>query len=198
MNTHSQHLCIDTETLGFTDNAVITSLAITPFYFNEANVTYEELLARTFYVKIDGKAQIKNMGRKPEKSTLEWWKLQPKHVQEMSVIPHVDDIAPLLAAEMINKFVRSLPYEFKASYIFERGMGFDTNKVDTFFRQLDKKAAINFWRAREIRTFNDLVGDVDDGKWELPEGRPTSFIEHHAQHDAAHDALKLIRMFNSD
>lgn len=196
MNTVSQHLCIDLETLAFNDNAIITAIAITPFYFTEKDVTFDELVERTFYVKCDVKSQ-KLLGRVADKSTIDFWKKQLPEVQKLSSLPSPDDINISECFTLMKQFIKTTKYDFWNSYTWERGMGFDTNKLDTLFRQLDEKSPMNFWRAREIRTFNDLVGDTTNGKWELPDGRPENFIEHYAKHDAAMDALRLIALFNS-
>lgn len=197
MNTISQHLCIDLETLAFCDNAIITAIAITPFKFTEKDVTFDELVARTFYVKCDIRSQ-KALGRVADKSTIDWWKSQPLQLQKISSLPSPDDVPIQDAFDKMCKFVKSTEYDFKNSYTWERGMGFDTNKLDTLTRQLEARSVMNYWRAREIRTFNDLVGDVISGKWEVPENEyPKNFIEHYAKHDAAMDTFRLIKLFNS-
>lgn len=196
MNLTSQHLSIDTETLAFNDNAIILSIAITPFKLIENTITFDELLYRTFFVKLNAKLQHKQLKRVVDKDTVTWWKTQPLEVKKYSFTPNEKDVSPKDALIKLNEFLDSTEYDFKNSYIFERGMGYDTNKIETIFKQCDVNLKLNLWRAREIRTINDLLGDVHNGKWELPTGRPNNFIEHHAKHDAALDALRLIKLFD--
>lgn len=196
MNLTSTHLAMDTETLGVTDNAIITSIAVTPFKLIETDITFDELLERTFFVKLKAKTQNKLYGRVAEKSTLAWWAGQSAETKQYSFKSHVDDVHPKEALIELNRFIKSTDYEWNSSYVFERGMGFDTTKMQSLYTQCDVKIGFNFWRAREIRTINDLIGDVSNGKWEPNEGRPANFIEHHAKHDAAMDAYRLIKLFD--
>jgi len=196
MNLTSLHLAIDTETLGVTDNAIITSIAVTPFKLIDTGATFETLLDDTFYVKLKAKTQNKLYGRTADKSTLEWWAKQGDNVKEHSFKRASTDVHPKEALIELNKFITGTGYEWNSSYIFERGMGFDTTKMQSLYEDCQVKMGFNFWRAREIRTINDLIGDVSNGKWEPEEGRPTSFIEHHAKHDAALDAYRLIKLFD--
>lgn len=196
MNLTSMHLAIDTETLGFTDNAIITAIAVTPFRLIERDVTFDELLERTFFVKLKAKTQNKLYGRVAEKLTLEWWAGQSDETKKYSYTSSPDDVHPKEALIELSRFIKSTEYDWKNSYVFERGMGFDTTKLQSIYEQCDIKIGFNYWRAREIRTINDLIGDVSNGKWEPEEGRPNNFIEHHAKHDAALDAYRLIKLFD--
>ena len=196
MNLHSQHLVIDTETLALRDNAIVLSIAVTPFKFNESNVTYDELVERSFFVKLDAKAQGKK-GRIADAKTLKWWGEQPETSKVFAFNKSKEDVEPREGLIQLKKFIKeNTEYSRNNSYVFERGMGYDTNKLDSLCEMYGLDCPLNLWQARELRTVNDLVGDVDNGKWELPEGRPHNFIEHHALHDAALDAFRLIKMFS--
>lgn len=196
MNLHSQHLVIDTETLALRDNAIVLSIAVTPFKFNESNVTYDELVERSFFVKLDAKAQGKK-GRIADANTLKWWGEQPETSKVFAFNKSKEDVEPREGLIQLKKYIKeNTEYSRNNSYVFERGMGYDTNKLDSLCEMYGLDCPLNLWRARELRTINDLVGDVDNGKWELPEGRPHNFIEHHALHDAALDAFRLIKMFS--
>ena len=196
MNLHSQHIDIDTETLALRDNAIVLSIAVTPFYFTETDVTYDELVERSFFVKLDAKEQGKR-GRIADKKTLGWWANQCESSKQYAFNKSPSDVNTKDGLIALKKFVKdNTKYEPQQSYIFERGMGYDTNKLDSLCEMYELGNPFNLWRSRELRTVNDLVGDVENGKWELPEGRPHNFIEHHALHDAALDAFRLIKMFS--
>lgn len=196
MNLTSLHLAIDTETLGVNDNAIITAIAVTPFRLIEKDVTYDQLVERTFFIKVNAKTQNKLYKRVAEKDTLAWWSKQSDVAKSHSYKALSTDAHPKAALIELNKFIKSTEYDWHNSYIFERGMGFDTTKMQSLYNDCDVKMGFNFWRAREIRTINDLIGDVSNGKWESAEGRPADFIEHHAKHDAALDAYRLIKLFD--
>lgn len=196
MNLTPLHLAIDTETLGVTDNAIITSIAVTPFRLTDKDATFESLLEKTFFMKINAKTQNKLYKRTADKSTLDWWNKQSDKVKSYSFKSCPDDAHPKAALIALNKFIKDTEYDWHNSYVFERGMGFDTTKMQSLYQACDVKMGFNFWRAREIRTINDLIGDVSNGKWEPDEGRPDGFIEHHAKHDAALDAYRLIQLFD--
>lgn len=202
MNLDNMHFSVDTETLAFNDNALLTSIAITPFHFkNDKDVTFTELLERTYYAKLSHKPQLYDIKRSIDGNTVDFWKRQSKELRDMSVTPSDTDrdLKEVFLVE-IPLFLQKHSYSYFDSYMFERGMGYDSNKIDTMYRQLgetqESKRIINYWKFREIRTINDILGDTSNGKWELPEGRPAEFIEHVANHDSAMDALRLIRLVN--
>lgn len=200
MNIDGTHLSIDTETVGWPMNAIVGSIAIVPFNFmKDKDITFDELVSRGFYVKLDCREQKDVYGRKADKPTMKFWETQPTSVKELAIIPRQDDLKMKDALERLNLFVKNCGYQYKTSLCFERGMGYDSNKIEHMFIQAEITPAINFWRCRELRTFNDLLAHDEgciDGKWELPEGRPHNYIEHHCLHDAAIDALRAIRLFH--
>lgn len=217
MNFDVPHLAVDIETLAWSETSVIATLGATMFHFkNDANLTYQEVLDKTFYVKLDVKDQIRRFGRTTDKDTIEWWKKQPLEVQEMSIKSKDDDVK---LDDMMVKFKEYLflnNFDFYNSYIWTRGIAYDIPKLESSFKRVaddenknsyncdfvgyvkpKDKYIINTFRARDIRTFHDLVGDVDNGKWELPSGRPDEFVEHHAKHDIALDVMKLLYLYNN-
>ena len=216
MNFNVPQLLIDIETLGSRDDAVIASFAATVFNFNEKDATYADILDRTFYVKLDIKDQISRFKRTTDSGTIDWWKKQPREVREMSIIPSADDVKVDEMLCMFRDFLEHNKFDYYNSYTWTRGIAYDIPKVeqlikavadaetpnlfnnnfDGYIKNKDKYLLNNF-RARDVRTFNDVVGDVNDGKFELPTGRPAEFIEHHAKHDAALDVMRMLYLFNN-
>ena len=202
MNLTNNHFSLDLETLGWCDTASVTSLAITPFNFKaDKNVTFDELLDRTYYAKLEQRSQLLGLKRIVNPDTVAFWKKQSAQLRGMSVVPaSTDRDLKTVLFDEIPAFLKSNDYSKYDSYIFERGMGFDSSKLDTLYRQLGEPETnnriINYWRFREIRTMNDILGNVSNGKWEVEGGRPDNFIEHHARHDAAMDALRMIKLVN--
>ena len=217
MNFKIPHLAIDTETLGKGERAVITAFSACIFNFEEdANLTYDEILKKTFYVKLDVVDQIKRFKRVTDQSTLDWWKTQPLHVQEMSIKKSDADVKVDDAIVMFRDYLKDNGFVFSKSYIWTRGNAFDIPKMETIIEDValspiknsfnkdfnDKtsekeKKLMNNFRARDIRTYSDLVGDTENGKVTLTKERqPENFIEHHAKHDIALDVFKMLIMYH--
>lgn len=195
MNLENVHVAIDTETLGFSDTAVILSIGVCPFRFEEKDLSFDDLIKRSYFAKLAVGPQ-KQLKRNADRSTLEWWNKQSDEAKQYSFNKNGNEKDPKDVLLELKIFLSESGYNWDSSYVFERGMGFDSNKIQTLYNQYELTSPFNFWRAREIRTINDLVADVSNGKWELPDGNPKNFIEHHALHDACLDAYKLIKMFD--
>lgn len=217
MNFNVPHLALDLETLGWSETAVITAFAATMFHFEkDKDLTYKQIVDKTFYVKLDSKDQLRRFGRTTDKGTMDWWKKQPLEVQEMSIKAKPDDVKADDFVLMFKDFLIENKYDFYNSYVWTRGIAYDIPKIESFIKVVadaeeensftqtlngytkkSDKYLLNTFRARDIRTFHDLVADVDNGKWEFPDGKPSEFVEHHAQHDTAFDVLKLIHLYNT-
>ena len=81
----------DVETLGVGSDAVVLSMACIHFD-PRTNPTYKELKESAFFVKMDAKDQVNRLGRKVDKSTIEWWGKQCLNVKTKSLTPCKDDI----------------------------------------------------------------------------------------------------------
>lgn len=224
MNFDVPHLALDIETMGKGERAVITALSAVIWNFeNDKDITYDEILKRTLYVKLDVVDQIKRFKRETDKRTLDWWKTQPIEVQEMSIKAKSDDVKVDDALVMLKNYLKEMNFNYKKSYIWTRGIAYDIPKIETLIEDVgespiensftrtfnpdlteddkdvyfyDRKLMNNF-RARDIRTYSDLIGNTDDGKVKLKADRqPPNFIEHHAKHDVALDVFKMMIMYH--
>ena len=64
MNFNVPQLAIDLETLAWSETAVITAWSATIFNFDkDKDLSYQEILDKTFYPKLDAKDHIKRFGR---------------------------------------------------------------------------------------------------------------------------------------
>lgn len=224
MNFDVPHLALDIETMAKGERAVITALSAVIWNFeNDKDITYDEILKRTFYVKLDVVDQIKRFKRETDKATLGWWKTQPLDVQEMSIKAKSDDIKVDDALVMLKKYLKDMNFNYKKSYIWTRGIAYDIPKIETLIDDVglspvgnaftktfnqdltesdkelylyDRKLLNNF-RARDIRTYSDLIGNSEHGKVKLSKDKhPSNFIEHHAKHDVALDVFKMMLMYH--
>jgi hypothetical protein len=217
MNFEVPHLAIDIETLGKGERAVITALSAVIWNFEmDKDITYDEILKRTFYIKLDVIDQIKRLKRVTDQSTLDWWKTMPLEVQEMSIKTKPDDIKIDEGLVMLRDYLKEMNFNFKKSYIWTRGIAYDIPKIETIIEDVSlspvknafnkdftdkttdsEKKMLNNFRARDIRTYSDLIGNSENGKIKLKESmQPTNFIEHHAKHDIALDVLKMMFMYH--
>lgn len=210
-------LGIDIETLAMSERSIIATLSAVIWNFDmDANITYDELLERTFYVKLDITDQIKRFGRTKDASTLQFWKTQPKEVREMSLAPSPNDVKIDDAFVALRKYLNDYNFDFKKSFIWTRGIAYDIPKiwsviedlkntgVNSYNKEFDEnttnsyKDMFNNFRARDIRTYSDLIGNTNNGKFNLPKDvQPSNFIEHHAQHDIALDVFKMMYIYHS-
>lgn len=118
MNFDVPHLALDIETMGKGERAVITALSAVIWNFeNDKDITYDEILKRTLYVKLDVVDQIKRFKRETDKRTLDWWKTQPIEVQEMSIKAKSDDVKVDDALVMLKNYLKEMNFNYKKSYI---------------------------------------------------------------------------------
>lgn len=214
MNFDVNHIAFDLEALAKADTGVITSISCISFNFKEdKDLSYEELLTRTFYAKLHIADQVKRFGRTHDSETLTWWKSQPPVAQELSIKPQPNDIPIDTAFAAIRKYLDKNNYDRKKSYIWSRGNAYDFPKIQDAIRTMNQgtntftkdynddttnyeRDMINPFMIRDIRTFSDIVGDTNNGKIELSKDlMPKTFIEHHAQHDIALDVYKMLLMY---
>ncbi len=188
------HLIFDTETLGVRENAAIATIACVPFTFG-GNQKYSELVESGFFAKICIKDQIGEWKRKTEPATLEFWSLQSKDARERSILPSSDDLPTVEALTNLAKFIKSSAYDFKRSYIWCRGIRFDFGKLEAQYEMVGIECPFNSWKARDVRTYIDILTGSDNGSYNLRNGVPPEFVKHHALHDAALDAAKMIEIF---
>lgn len=217
MNFDVPHLALDIETLGRGERAVITALSAVIWNFNiDQDISYDDILKRTLYVKLDVLDQIKRFKRQTDQATIDWWKTQPKEVQEMSIKASAEDIKIDDALVQLREYLKDMNFDFKKSYIWTRGIAYDIPKIETIIEDValspiensfnknfddkttdQEKKLMNNFRARDIRTYSDLVGDTKNGKINLSKERqPVNFIEHHAKHDIALDVFKMMIMYH--
>lgn len=217
MNFDVPHLALDIETLGRGERAVITALSAVIWNFNiDQDISYDDILKRTLYVKLDVLDQIKRFKRQTDQATIDWWKTQPKEVQEMSIKASADDIKIDDALVQLREYLKDMNFDFKKSYIWTRGIAYDIPKIETIIEDValspiensfnknfddkttdQEKKLMNNFRARDIRTYSDLVGDTKNGKINLSKERqPVNFIEHHAKHDIELDVFKMMIMYH--
>lgn len=213
MNFNVNHIMLDIETLASSEKCVIPALSALIFNFElDKDATYDELVDRTLFVKFDIKDQIKKYSRVTDKQTLNFWKSQSEDARAYSVKESDIDVSADIGLITLKEYLYTNGYDFKNSYIWSRGNGYDQPKLESFisdianntdneygkqeFKNNDDKYILNFWKFRDSKTYTDLIGNTDDAKYYLEEGNPKNFTKHHAQHDSALEVFKMLRMYH--
>jgi hypothetical protein len=184
-------LIYDFETLS--QNAIdgvvvnIAALQFDPNRFLSNPYTYEELVDSAKHVKFDIEDQVKNYGRKIQKSTLEWWKSQGKAAQAQLKPSELD-----LSIETLYNFLVDDMQIQKASAVWTRGNSFDPVFVDSIFIATGKPFLTNWWAIRDTRSFLDgLLYGSDIKNSFVPEDVKDKFVAHDSRHDVAMDVYRM-------
>lgn len=197
MDTTVPQFVLDFEALAFGENAIVTRIACTPFRFDEKDITYEELVTRTFYVALDTADQKNNYGRTMDRSTLKWWSEQTPELQKESMKKTDHDLSLKDAIDQLHAFAKKWKYSKWNSFIWARGSFYETCKYQTMAESIypNDRTYLNTFKFHECRTFNWMLTQGETECWE-PNPMPASFQKHNAKHDAAMDAFRLVRLFN--
>lgn len=192
----SVNLCFDTETLGLYERAVVTSIGCVAFTF-EGNTPYSEMIEYGFFAKFQVEEQIKKYKRVTTPSTMQFWAEQTKEAREKSIMPSPNDVSLEDGLQKLKSWIKESGYDFKNSFVWSRGNAFDFPKIESMYLDADISCPFNTWKIRDIRTFIDCLAGTDRGMYDLKNGEPEGFVKHHSLHDAAHDAAKMIEIYQN-
>lgn len=166
------NVMLDLETMGRTTTAVICSIGAVKF-------TVEGEILDTFYCTVDAK-DCKNHGLTTDKSTLEWWKKQPKHVLDQLV----KDCLPLRDA--LTNF--SKWYGTKSLPTWGNGVAFDNVILRNAYEAVGMNAPWKHWEDRCYRTMKNII---------IVEPPARDGDHHNALDDAMFQAKHLQMIFGS-
>lgn len=188
------HLLFDIETLGKRENTVVLTLACVPFTF-EDYVPYATRVRTGFYVKFNAEEQIKKYHRSICKDTIAWWKEQSREAREAALFPSDEDASMIDGLDALAQYIKTTKYDWKKSYVWARGTYFDFPKIESMYDMAGINMPFNTWRIRDVRTYIDILTGVDDGKYELKKGLPSTFVAHNCLHDAVRDVASMVEIF---
>lgn len=183
--------CFDLETLGTESSSVILSYAIV--HFNpEDRPSYQQLLDKTLFVKINAADQIQRYKRTSSKDTMEWWSKQPRHTQDISLIPSKKDVSPLEAYQILYDYICRVPNAYEQT-IWQRG-SMDQLVIDSFCKSVDKNPIVRYTNWRDVRTAIDILYGTNNGYCEVdhPEFNQDLVVHHHPAHDVCFDVMMLL------
>lgn len=183
--------CFDIETLGTESTSVILSYAIVHFDASE-KPSYQDLLDRTLFVKLDAKDQIKNYKRTIDKGTLEWWADQHEYIRNVSLTPCESDVKSLQAYDKLLGYV-NLFSKHQSETFWQRG-SLDQVVLDSFCRSIEKDTITRYSNWRDLRTAIDIIYGSSNGYAEIdhPEFDPNLVLKHHPAHDICLDVMQLL------
>lgn len=183
--------CFDVETLSVESTSVILSYAIV--YFDpDTRPSYQQLLDKTLFVKLDAKDQIKNYKRTVSKDTLDWWSKQHEYIQGISLTPKPDDIPAEQAFQMLYDYVYRIP-DAENHTFWQRG-SLDQVVLDSFCRALYKDPITRYNNWRDVRTAIDILYGSTNGYVDIdhPEFNKDLVLKHHPAHDICLDVMQLL------
>lgn len=181
----------DVETLGVDSNAVILSAALIHFDPTK-KPSYQDLLDDALFVKFYAKEQVE-MGRSVDKNTLQWWKGQHPHVQDVSLKPNADqDQSAVTGVQLLQQYVNKYDPNHEAT-MWARG-SLDQIVIDHLTGKLDLEPITGYNRWRDVRTAVDLLTGSSNGYCDVdyPGFDRSEVIKHHPVHDCALDAMMLM------
>lgn len=189
------HLMIDIETLGKKPDTVVLSIGCVPFTL-ENHTYFSELVKQGIHIKFDAKEQIKNYHRTVNKDTTDWWKKQSEKSRSITLEPSKNDCDITTGLYNLNKFIETIDYSFKNSYVFSRRSHFDFSILNNIYESAYLSTPWNDWMIRDSVTFIDIFAGTNTGKYDLKLGeKDKGFIPHYALHDAALEAAKLNELY---
>ena len=152
---------------------------------------FETLVNSVKFCKFDVTDQVKNYGRKIDKSTLTWWSEQDIRVKSRVLTVKEDDV-PL--EEFIIGFENIPRNSFAEDYdnVYCRGTDFDPPLLTSLFNNVGKKNPIPYWMNRDTRSYIDgLTYGSKIKNTFIPEDVKGIFIEHDPSHDIAMDVYRI-------
>ncbi len=192
------NVVFDFETLGLGENSVLLSLGVLAFNSSKYDVfedgieeTFNKLLKKGLYIKMDVKDQIEKYGRTIDKSTLMWWTEQGEDAQK--VLKKTENDVKLSEMEkLLNQYLESNGVTNNTS-VWSRGytepMWYESVKIN-----LNTYGSFRHYQYRDIRTLlNVSIEDKYLSRNHINTIQyPENFIKHNALHDVCFDAVQFL------
>lgn len=181
----------DVETTNIESTAIVLSAAIV--YFDpekDIDITYDELVERTLYVKFNA-AEQKAMGRSVSRSTLEWWNKQSKMIKDLCFLPSPKDLS---VEEGLNRLRDYVSENGDNPFIWARG-SLDQMVIESLTRDVEAKPIVHFNSWCDVRTAIRLLKDTSNrnGYCDIPGFDAGTVDKHNPIADVCYDALMLIK-----
>jgi hypothetical protein len=186
-----KHFCVDVETLGVESTCVVLSAAIVYFDFAvDTEITYEELVDRSLYVKFNMNEQLE-MGRSKTKSTIEWWQKQGKEIQKLCLFPSPKDLSADEGIRRMKNYIAE--HGEKNSLFWQRGV-LDQMSLESLCRSIDVEPITMYNQWMDIRTGIRILKETSNqgGYCPIPNFDTNKVMKHNPVEDIALDVLMLV------
>jgi hypothetical protein len=160
-------------------------------YFTD-DMTYEEMIEKSIFVKFNAKEQIQKYNRTVSKSTLEWWSKQCDFAKNTSFIPTKNDVSAIDGIELLRDYLKVDPSPNKI--IWTRG-SLDQMAIESLCNAVDVKPLVRYNNYRDVRTAIDILASTAENgycKVNLKDFTIQKVIKHDPVHDCAYDATMLM------
>lgn len=181
-------IVFDIETLGSSANSVVASAGLVHVKTG-TTPSFEELISTGLFVKFDIEYQIKVLGRKVDKETVDWWGKQHKSIRDYSIKPLPDDVKPERGLTLIRDYIKM----YESDIIWTRG-SLDQFVIDDLAKQVNVDLIAPYNVYRDVRTAIDIFTGSKNGycKVNYPGFESYNVIKHNPVHDSAYDAMQLL------
>ena len=181
----------DFETLGQDpQKSVVLSFAMLTFserhYINDS-YSFEELIAKTKYIKFDVEDQITNYHRKINKETIDWWMEQGEEAKKQ-IKPSSND----RKISELHGFIKESLDGAKIKKSFTRGNTFDPIFLQYLMVHTGHPEPFH-WRG--VRDTRSMIEGMSFGMKLnndfMPSEIENQFIKHDPRHDIAMDVMRM-------
>lgn len=185
----------DIETLATNENSVILQMGCT-YIKDSQHRSYESLLEDSIFIKLDSRYQIEKLGRKVDRSTLDWWKRQAPFIRDLSFKPSPNDLDPVSAIQKLRAFVHERTGTAK-TICYTRGF-MDVIATEHLAASVEQRIPWAYNDFRDVRTAIDLLyPGSKDGYVTVDPDKCYNFdiskvYKHQPHHDCAFDAAMLL------
>lgn len=184
----NQLISLDTETLGRWDYSIVLSIGAVGGDVTKP-VSFEELVRNGFFMKLDAKEQ-KRLGRKTCATTVEWWRNQKTHIQEMSLLPSGYDESVTVIRDKLLEFFKKFG-EPSDLFMADRNL-FDFRKLQHIIEEDCKQ--VEPWDYHNLGDFSSMFKAWGAGRYGGINANDIAprhgFQYHNPVHDAALDWLR--------
>ena len=195
---------VDLETMGKWDDAILLTVGLTII---KDGVSYGDLTTDQIYTKllaensVEFKLSVKSqvdLGRKMEQNVFDWWKEQGDDAKRI-LKPLPDDIPCTEIFDVIDRWLRSHGLEWSTVRFFDRN-AFDMKKLQHMYEVTLNQGKYPPWDYQEVWEVATLLNFMSGSRYGFmppKEFEHPEFIYHSAKCDAALDALRIVKLFNS-
>ena len=192
---------LDIETLAVESTAVVLSVSIIPFEFDEVvpdeqltpdkmNDLYNEFRDQSITVKFDIKEQ-EAIGRLVDDETVAWWRKQSDIAKKVSLIPAETDLSVKEGIDILRDFINDNGGDKQTVWV--RGT-LDQMALESLCRSFKIQPLIHYSQFKDVRTAIDLISESSrNGYCRMKGGfNQNHVVKHVPANDCAFDIMMML------